>query len=133
MSLIDDIKQGEGFVGMPYKDSLGYDTIGYGTKLPLTKEEAELLLKHRLVAKQVELNKALEARGNAFAGLPEGVHNALYEMTYQMGVPRVMGFKRMLGAIHEGDWQRAHDEALNSKWAGQTPERAKRVAGGMLE
>ena len=30
MSLIDSIKQHEGYVGIVYKDSLGIDTIGYG-------------------------------------------------------------------------------------------------------
>ena len=53
---------------------------------------------------------------------------ALREMAYQMGVPRVMGFKRMLAALERKDWQRAADEALDSRWAEQTPARAQRVA-----
>ena len=30
MSLIESIKEHEGYVGVVYKDSLGIDTIGYG-------------------------------------------------------------------------------------------------------
>jgi len=46
--LVENIKDSEGFVDHVYQDSLGIDTLGYGTKMPLDKEEAELLLKHRL-------------------------------------------------------------------------------------
>lgn len=38
MSLIEEIKQEEGFSGTVYKCTEGFDTVGYGTKLPLTKK-----------------------------------------------------------------------------------------------
>ena len=42
------IKEAEGFRGEPYDDTRGNPTIGYGTKLPLTEAEGELLLRYRL-------------------------------------------------------------------------------------
>ena len=44
------IMEAEGFRGEPYDDTTGNPTIGYGTKLPLTEAEGELLLRHRLAA-----------------------------------------------------------------------------------
>ena len=44
------IMAAEGFRGQPYDDTRGNPTIGYGTKLPLTRAEGELLLRHRLGA-----------------------------------------------------------------------------------
>ena len=41
--LLEHIKLEEGFRGEPYTDTEGYPTIGYGTKLPLTQKEADLL------------------------------------------------------------------------------------------
>ena len=47
--VVDSIKIDEGFRGMPYDDSRGVPTLGFGTRLPITRAEGELLLKHRLV------------------------------------------------------------------------------------
>lgn len=129
-NLIEDIKIEEGFRGAPYKDTLGYPTIGYGTKLPLTKEEAELLLKHRLKKMQKELNRRVEeAYGKV--SMPNKAWELLDHMVYQMGVSGVMNFKKMLGALVNGNYQLASQEALDSMWAMQTPERAMRIANKM--
>ncbi|RAZ54575.1 lysozyme, partial [Campylobacter hyointestinalis subsp. lawsonii] len=43
MNLIDSIKSNEGFRDHIYKDTLGFDTIGYGFKVgSLTRDELEL-------------------------------------------------------------------------------------------
>lgn len=127
MSLIEHIKEEEGFRGTPYKDHLGYPTIGYGTKLPLTEEEAELLLKHRLKKMQKELNRRVtELYGEV--QLPAKVWEILYHMSYQLGVPGVMNFKKMLGAVVNGNYIEASREMLDSKWALQTPNRAERLS-----
>ena len=53
---------------------------------------------------------------------------ALIEMCFQLGASRLRRFVRMFGAIKEGDWAEAAREALDSRWADQTPGRAKRIA-----
>ena len=60
MSYVEDIKNEEGFKGVVYKCTEGFDTIGYGTKLPLTKEEATLLLEYRLGKLKAELRRMKE-------------------------------------------------------------------------
>lgn len=130
--LCESLKRSEGFRGMPYDDHLGNPTIGYGTLLPITPDEGELLLNHRLAAAKTELCVVLERSGYHidFYRLPEGVRDALCDMAYNMGVPRLMGFKRMLTAVQDRDWPRAKAEALDSRWAKQVPNRAKKVVEG---
>lgn len=124
--MIEEIKMEEGFRGEPYKDSLGFPTVGYGTKLPIDEEEAELLLKHRLHKMQKQLNRAIEERYGKVA-LPDEAWGILDHMAYQLGVGGVMGFKKMLGAIVNGNYRLAAQEGMDSRWANQTPNRAKRL------
>lgn len=127
MSLIEHIKEEEGFRGTPYKDTLGYLTIGYGTKLPLDEAEAELLLMHRLKKMQKQLHRRItELYGEV--QLPDKVWEILYHMSYQLGVQGVMNFKKMLWAIVNGNYIEASREMLDSKWALQTPNRAERLS-----
>ena len=122
--VIESLKQEEGFDGMPYEDKLGIPTIGYGTKLPLTEEEAELLLKHRLDKKILEISE----KEPFFLDLPQKAQEVIANMAYQLGVEGVLKFKKMWAALKKGDYQKAADEMLDSKWATQTPNRAKRLA-----
>ena len=54
-------------------------------------------------------------------------------MSFQLGGPTLNGFVQTRQAILDGDWQRAHDEMLDSDWAeNDTPARANRMADAML-
>ena len=126
---INRLRDEEGFRGMPYDDHLGKPTIGIGTLLPLTEGEAKLLADVRFNAIQAELHHRLrEEAGLNVALVPDTVRAALYDMAYQMGVPRLMGFRRMLAAMALEHWMEAAREALDSRWARQTPARAQRNA-----
>lgn len=131
-NLIADIKIEEGFRGDPYKDHIGYLTIGYGTKLPLTEEEAELLLKHRLEKMQKELNRRIkEVYGEV--SIPAKAWDILYNMAYQLGVGGLLKFKKMLKALEKQDYETAAKEGLDSLWARQTPNRARRLMDRLRE
>lgn len=127
MSLIANIKASEGFAGMSYKDSLGFDTIGFGTKLPLTREEAELILKYRLdnTIKELLRYKPFVAK------MPENKQEILYEMAYQLGVGGLLEFKKMWWALEYFNYNEASKEMLDSLWAKQTPKRARKLAERM--
>ena len=125
--LINSIKEHEGFVSDVYKDSLGFDTVGYGTKMPLSKEEAELILKHRLNDKT---NKIIEKKPIILT-LPQDKQFILFEMAYQLGVGGLLKFKKMWKAIEEKDYTEASVEMLDSRWANQTPSRAKELSERM--
>lgn len=130
--MLDSLRREEGFRGNPYRCSADRLTVGYGTLLPLTQKEADWLLRERLAHTQDRLAEALDAHGIHYMGLPAKIQRALAEMAYQMGVRGVCGFRDMLAAVRVGDWPRAHDEALDSRWARQTPGRAKRMAALLL-
>lgn len=59
---------------------------------------------------------------------PEGVQAALINMCFNLGLPRLLGFKRMIAALEAKNYTLAAKEALNSKWATQVGDRAKDVA-----
>lgn len=120
-----DLVEHEGFRGEAYRDSLGFWTIGYGTRLPLTRAEAYLLLRHRMCEKADELDRAQPW----WRDLPTPAANALLNMAYQLGVPGLLGFAKTLALLRDGRYAAAADEALNSKWARHdTPARAAKVA-----
>lgn len=123
------LREEEGYRGKPYKCSTGHWTVGYGTTFPITKAEAAWLLVQRADGVMSELDIRLAADHDIhFLRLPEMVQRALVEIAYQVGVSGLMRFRRMLQAVRVGNWVEAHDEALDSRWARQTPGRAKRMA-----
>jgi len=121
--LITDIKQDEGFRGQEYLDSLNIPTIGFGTKLPLSESEAELILKSRLEAKIRHLVKEKPI----VAKLSDERKEVLFNMAYQLGVNGLLKFKKMWKAIELGNFEEAYNEGLNSRWARQTPNRANKL------
>ena len=52
-------------------------------------------------------------------------------MAYQMGIDGLAGFKNTLKNIAAGRWNDAATGMLDSKWAKQTPNRARRHAEQM--
>jgi lysozyme len=66
--------------------------------------------------------------GTAFETASWRRQAALISMAFNLGAPRLAGFRQMHRAILEGDWQRASAEALDSCWARQTGHRAQEVA-----
>ena len=126
MSLIEDIKQEEGFSGTVYKCTEGFDTVGYGSRMPITKEEAELLLEYRLKAMKAQLTGYLYD-----IDIKDEAWDILFNMSYQLGVKGVLNFKNMIKALKDNDYKEASIQMLDSLWAKQTPNRAKRLSDRM--
>ena len=122
--LINKLKASEGFKGDSYLDSLNIPTIGFGTKLPLSEEEAELLLRSRLNKK---INELLNEKPIIFR-LPQLKQEVLFEMAYQLGTGGLLKFKKMWSALELFDYETAADEMLDSRWFEQTPNRAKKLS-----
>ena len=129
LEVYTEIAEDEGFRGNEYKDHLGYPTIGYGTKLPLTEEEAGILLQHRLrrMVKELTLNKPIIEK------IPDQALLVLLNMAYQLGVPRLLKFKKMWEAIETGDYKTASAEMVDSLWNQQTPNRSNKLASIMSD
>lgn len=132
----------EGCELMPYKCPAGYLTIGVGRNLetnPLTEEEKKVCGDYRhgitknaayyLLRNDIEKVKR-ECKQNIpfFNRLDCERQYALLDMAFNMGIKNLCRFKLMLGAMGVGDWEKASDECLRSKYATQTGRRAKRIA-----
>lgn len=67
-----------------------------------------------------------------FQHLNDARQAVLIGMIFQMGLTRVLGFRRALVAMKAGDFAQAGVEMLDSDWARQTPSRARRMADQMV-
>ena len=123
----------EGDKARMYKCPAGHWTIGAGINLEvqeMPEHIRRLWLTHILNDVEKKLN---DDPAIPFPILKQDfiIHNAdlvMLDMAYQMGVNGLKGFKNMLRAIHDLDWEKAADELLDSNYARQTPNRAKRNA-----
>lgn len=115
----------EGYREFMYQCSAGKSTIGIGLNLEagLPHDEALVLLEMRM--KKIYISLAENLRW--FDALDEQRKIAVADMAYQMGVYGLMGFSRSLGYMANHNYDAAADEFLDSKWAKQTPSRAKKV------
>ena len=126
-TLIGNLKREEGFRGLPYDDTRGDATLGYGTKLPITKAEGAWLLETRLADTHARLAKAWKPYG----GLNQARQGALLDLAYEVGVEGLLEFHYMLAALERGDWAAASKAALASVWAKEVPMRAIVIAAAL--
>lgn len=116
-----------------YKDSLGLPTIGYGHLLRpgesfpngLTEAEAEALL---LKDAQASYNDTKAIYEQFKMKAPESVQRVLWQMVFQMGKSRVLGFKKAMKALSEGNYKEAGRQMRDSTWYKQTTSRAEKLA-----
>ncbi len=59
---------------------------------------------------------------------PKQVQSIVIEMAYQMGVSGMLGFKNTLKLIENREYLKASNNMLKSRWAKQTPNRAKKLS-----
>lgn len=116
----------EGLKLKPYRDTVGKLTIGVGRNLSdngISESEAITMLNNDIERVFSELR-----RFDWFNSLNPRKKDALANMCFNLGLPRLLNFKRMIAALDVGDYNTAADEALNSKWADQVGDRAIRIA-----
>ena len=125
--LIED----EGFRQFPYKDTVGKVTIGIGRNLDdvgISRNEALIMLDNDIS----KVRYALDQNLSFFKTLTPARQDALINMGFNMGVPKLLTFKKTLMYLSIGDYKSASQECLNSVWATQVGERAKRIAKILL-
>jgi len=131
-SLIKRIKKNEGFSRKPYKDQLGFFTIGFG-HLVLSNEKH--LLNKKINKKELEkifindFNKALNDFNNFLKPLSSNIKESelLIEMVFQIGIEGVLKFKKLLFNLNKGNKHLVCFEMMNSLWYKQTPHRVKNL------
>ena len=109
-------------------------TIGWGRNLSdrgLSHDEAEFLLENDIAAVVRELNAAKPALMTNDS-LSHERKDALYNMAFNLGIPKLLEFKKMWAALENHDYATAAKEALNSRWAKQVSSRAARIANTLV-
>lgn len=123
----------EGCVLEEYKCPAGYRTIGIGHNLEanpldcgkeITKEQAIKILNDDVKVCINQLHKNIPF----YFSLDDERQYALLDMCFNLGIYRLLKFKKMLGAMFIGDYRGASKECLNSKYARDVGKRAERIA-----
>lgn len=117
-----------------YKDHLGYYTIGIGRLVDdrkpgsgLRDSEIDFMLNNDIDERIDELTRRIPW----FQNLDDARKGVLLNMSFQMGVDGLLGFKNTLAMVQRGDYEGAARGMLQSLWARQTPARAKRMSEQM--
>lgn len=111
---LENIKKFEGFRKLMYKCPAGANSIGYGFNIDkgMTEPEAEALAWVGLMT----CYNGLIQTYTIFTELPEVIQEVLLDMGYNMGLSKLLGFKRMWLALYERDYLAASLEILDSKY-----------------
>src|SRR5688572_27035936 len=109
----------EGRVPHAYQDSLGFWTIGVGHLIDRRKggrlpdRMIDALLDHDIASHSSELYRALP-----WAADLDPVRQAvLVDMTFNLGINGLLGFKNTLAAVESKQWDKAAAGMLASRWA----------------
>lgn len=130
MSLREQLIRHEGIRLRPYRDTLGWLTIGVGRNLEsvgISRDEAMLMLDNDILRVQTEVVKALPWT----VSLDRPRCDVLLNMAFNLGTAGLLKFAKMLAAVEAGEYATAAKEMLDSKWATQVGARAEELAAIM--
>lgn len=113
-----------------YVDTLGNTSGGIGRNLSgngFSDSEVDLMYQNDIASTETFLDANLAW----WRTLDDVRQLVLMNMAFNMR-GKLLGFVNALAAMQAGDWSTAHDQMLNSAWAGQVGARATRLARIML-
>ena len=137
-AVFNQLKIDEGVEYEIYEDHLGLPTFGVGHLILESDEEHGKPVGTPVDEERVrecferDLDTAIGECGTlygegAFGDLPDEVQQILVNMMFNMGRPRLSGFKKFNAAIEAGDWTEAAKEGRDSRWYNQVSNRAERL------
>ena len=138
--LLESVKKHEGYRNKVYLDTLGKRTVGVGHLCveDFWEDDKEYEEKFLMEILQKDLQQAIRGARSLMeehgcADIDEKAEELLIEMVFQLGMTGVSKFKNMWKALAELNYVGASYEMLDSRWAKQTPNRAKAMAKTMKE
>ena len=127
-SLLQKVKEQllrhEGLKLKPYRCPAGKLTIGVGRNLDdngISQKEAFVLLENDILRCESQL---LDHIPIAYSDLNETRKSVLLNMCFNLGISGLLEFKNTLAFIGAGDFERAANNMLASRWAKQVGRRA---------
>jgi len=138
--LREEIAQDEGKVMSVYLDHLNLPTLGIGHLInewdeeygkPVGTEVSEERV-NELFAKDIQTTiSECEELFENFNDLPDEVQKICANMMFNMGRPRLSGFKKFRAAIANNNWQECAIQMEDSRWHKQVTNRANRLISRM--
>ena len=133
--LMESVKKHEGYRNKVYLDTLGKRTVGVGHLCveDFWEDDKEYEESFLMEILEKDLSEAIKGANDLMAehdcmDINEKAHEILIEMVFQLGKNGVSKFKNMWKALSELNYIGASFEMLDSRWAKQTPNRAKDMA-----
>ena len=127
--LSDQLRIHEGVRTHAYKCSANMITVGVGRNLDenggigLSDDEIDYLLENDIKRCKQELVSL-----SWFPDLDPVRQDAIVNLCFNLGLTRLMGFQNAIGAMAVGDYEKAANEFLDSRWAKQVGQRSLDVA-----
>lgn len=128
--MIAQLRLHEGERLKPYRCTAGKLTIGVGRNLDdrgITSDESAYLLNNDIDSHWIELLEHLPW----VETLDEVRQRVMLDMAFNLGISGLLTFRRTLGHIKAGNYALASSAMLESKWATQVGQRARRLASMM--
>ncbi|WP_419663254.1 lysozyme [Desulfosarcina variabilis str. Montpellier] len=125
----------EGLRLRPYKCSAGKITIGVGRNIEdrgITEAEAMVMLKNDIAGARADVDSLLDEFGIRKWELNQARLDALTNMAFNLGRKRLSGFKKMIAAIKDRNFDLAAAEMLNSKYARDVGQRAVELSNQLF-
>ena len=136
--LLQSVKKHEGYRNKVYLDTLGKRTVGVGHLCveDFWEDNKEYEEKFLLTILEHDLKSAIKASQRLCSKCPDIddlAKEIIVEMVFQLGETGVSKFKNMWKALEQSppEYSVAASEMLDSRWAKQTPNRAKAMSAEM--
>jgi lysozyme len=143
--LLESVKKHEGYKNTVYLDTLNKRTVGVGHLCveDFWEDGKEYEEKFLMDILQKDLQGAIDGAEDLINNCPSGgkanisddAKIIIIEMIFQLGKTGVSKFRNMWKALQQDppNYEEAAVQMLDSRWAKQTPNRAKEMAGHMAE
>ena len=141
-AVFKQLKIDEGVKYEIYNDHLGLPTFGVGhlvTKndpefgkpigTSISEERVRTCFDRDLDTAISECDRLYE--NGVFRSLPGDVQEILVNMMFNMGRPRLSGFKKFLAAVKAKNFKEAAKEGRDSRWYDQVKNRAERLMSSL--
>ena len=126
--LVAQLKRHEGTKKFCYLCPAGFETIGVGRNisenngLGLSDDEIDYLLQNDIKRCKQELIAL-----SWFVDLDDVRKDAMVNLCFNLGMTRLLKFKKAMAAMAIGDYFKAADEFYDSRWSQQVGSRADEV------
>jgi lysozyme len=124
--LIEELKRDEGVELRPYKCSAGFLTLGVGRNIEergITMDESDYLLANDITICEEEATRVFKW----YDTLSDVRQRVILNMIFNLGLTKLLNFKKFLAAMEAEDWEEAGKQMLDSRWAKQVGNRADRL------